>query len=395
MMAAASSLARRGGFAALGVAIVLAARALGGLGGPGQPAPWPQPGPAARPGPAPAPSPLVDPAEIYSGGVPRDAIPAIDRPRFVPASRARSLSPEEPVLAVTVNGEARAYPLRVLLWHEVVNDVVGGVPVVVTYCPLCNTGIAWERPEVGGEVLDFGTSGRLYRSNLVMYDRQTGSLWPQLMGQAVVGPLAGTRLDLVPAQILAWADWRSANREGLVLSSRTGFARPYGTSPYWGYDRSAYPFLYNGPDDRRLHALARVLGVRVAGDAVAFPYRTLRRAAREGSIAVNVRVGGRPVVVLWKAGTRSVLDTADVGEGRDVGAAAAFLRVAGGRTLTFRSRGAGFVDRETGSRWGLTGRATAGPLAGRQLRPAPAFDSLWFAWAAFHPATRIFRPARP
>ena len=135
------------------------------------------------------PSPLVNPDDIIPGGPPPDGIPPIDHPKFLPAADVHFLDPREPVIALDINGDARAYPAQILVWHEIVNDTIGGVPVAVTYCPLCNTGIAFKRPTINGQLLDFGTSGKLYRSNLVMYDRETGSLWPQVLGQAVIGPL--------------------------------------------------------------------------------------------------------------------------------------------------------------------------------------------------------------
>jgi hypothetical protein len=152
------------------------------------------------PAPSPIEGPLVDPEEIISGGVPPDGIPPIDHPKFLGPAEVRFLSPQEPVVAVEVNGIAKAYPVRILMWHEIVNDDFAGVPVLVTYCPLCNTGIAFLRPTIDGELLDFGTSGKLYRSNLVMYDRQTNSYWPQALGQAVVGPLLGEELESIPTR---------------------------------------------------------------------------------------------------------------------------------------------------------------------------------------------------
>src|SRR5262245_11535582 len=174
---------------------------------------------------------LVPLDEIISGGPPPDGIPAIDRPAFVkPAEAAAWLVPKEPVLALEVKGDSRAYPLQILMWHEIVNDVVGGVPVTVTFCPLCNSGIVFERV-VDGITLDFGTSGKLYKSDLVMYDRQTHSLWPQMEGRAIVGARAGTRLTLVPANTLSFEEWRAMYPNGKVLSRDTGHHRAYGPTP--------------------------------------------------------------------------------------------------------------------------------------------------------------------
>jgi hypothetical protein len=178
-----------------------------------------------------APAPLVDPARIIPGGPPPDGIPPIDHPSFQPAGSVSWLAPPEPVAAVQASGQARAYPLAILAWHEIVNDTVGGVPVAVSYCPLCNTAITWRRPLVDGAVTTFGTSGKLYQSNLVMDDRATRSLWPQALGQAVVGPLTGQRLAGVPTQIVSWAGFRAGFPGGRVLSRDTGFGRPTGTTP--------------------------------------------------------------------------------------------------------------------------------------------------------------------
>ena len=335
--------------------------------------------------------PLVDPGEIISGGVPPDGIPPIDDPRFMEPEHVRFLSHQEPIVAVEVNGIAKAYPIRILMWHEIVNDDFDGVPVVVTYCPLCNTGIAFLRPTIEGELLDFGTSGKLYRSNLVMYDRQTNSYWPQALGQAVVGPLLGEELESVPTRLLSWADWRQAHPDGLVLTTRTGHRRDYGSNPYVGYENDE-PFLFVGEPDPRLRATEHVLGV-AGTETIAFPYSELERLSSEGQTAVQLTVGGRRLVVLWKAGTVSALDAARIPMSADVGAAAAYEPRVGTRWLTFAVRDGTFVDEQTDSTWTIAGEAIDGPLDGRRLEPAIALDSFWFTWAAFHPETTIFRAA--
>jgi hypothetical protein len=336
--------------------------------------------------------PLVDPEEIVAGGVPPDGIPPIDDPRFLEPARVRFLAPQEPVVSVEVNAIAKAYPVRILMWHEIVNDDFDGVPVVVTYCPLCNTGIAFLRPIIHGELLDFGTSGKLYRSNLVMYDRQTNSFWPQALGQAVVGPLLGEELEPVPTRLLSWADWRQAHPDGLVLSTRTGHRRDYGSNPYEGYEDAERPFLFAGEPDPRLPPTEHVLGVSDTA-TIAFPYSELERLSSEGVTAVHRTVGGKRLVVLWKAGTVSALDAAQIPMSADVGAAAAYEPRVGTRRLTFVVREGTFVDEQTGSTWSIAGEAIDGPLDGRRLEVAVALDSFWFAWAAFHPETAIYRAA--
>jgi len=337
------------------------------------------------------PSPLIDPDRIIDGGPAPDGIPPIDHPEFLAARAVRFLDEREPVLAVEVRGRAKAYPLRILMWHEIVNDAVGGVPVTVTYCPLCNTGVAFRRPVIGGKLLDFGTSGKLYNSNLLMYDRQTRSYWSQALGQAVVGELAGAKLRLVPALIVSWRDWLASHPDGLVLSTNTGFARDYGRNPYVGYVHASRPFLYDGDVDPRLPAMEYVLGVAMGTEIEAFPFSELSRRATAGVAVAADSVGGRSVVVFWARGTLSALDASDIPASEDVGAAAAFLPVLDGRSLTFTTGPEGITDTRTGSRWNIEGRAVGGQLAGRRLEPAVAINGFWFDWAAFHPDTRIFR----
>lgn len=344
----------------------------------------------AAPTPQDEPSALIDPDEIISGGPPPDGIPPIDEPSFLRVPEVDYLEPQEPVIAVEVHDIAKAYPIRILMWHEIVNDDFADTPVVVTYCPLCNTGIAFERPTVDGELLDFGTSGKLYNSNLVMYDRQTESYWPQATGQAVMGPLIGTQLDFVPARILSWSDWADAHPEGLVLSTETGHRRDYGTNPYVGYDDTDDPFLFRGEVDPRLPATEHVLGIAGDDDVIAFPYSELARLGVDGSTVVQGTFGGQRLVVFWMAGTVSALDASQIPESQDVGAAAAYVPVVEGRRLTFSVQDGEVVDGETGSRWAITGRAVEGPLAGAQLEVAVAIDSFWFDWAAFHPETTVY-----
>jgi hypothetical protein len=334
----------------------------------------------------------VDTELIISGGPPPDGIPPIDDPRFIDPTEVRGLVAQEPVISVELDGEAKAYPIRILMWHEIVNDEIGGEPVSVTYCPLCNTGVAFRRPFIDGELLDFGTSGRLLHSNLVMYDRQTGTYWSQATLEAIVGPLAGRQLEFLPAQIVSWGDWRAAHPTGRVLSQDTGFDRPYGQNPYQGYDspRNDDPFLFPGDPDPRLRATTRVLGVNAGGSPIAFPYDEISRFAVDGFSAVQTGVGAQDVVVFWKQGTASALDQPEIAASRDVGSATAYEPRSGDLLLHFEATSAGFVDDETKSSWDVFGRAVAGPLRGEELRALPAVDHFWFSWAAFFPDTEIY-----
>jgi hypothetical protein len=329
----------------------------------------------------------VDLAEIESGGPPKDGIPAIDRPRFVSARVARGwLKPREPVIVVRLARDARAYPLQILMFHEIVNDVVAGVPVAVTFCPLCNASFVFDR-RVAGRMLDFGTTGRLRFSDLVMYDRQTESWWQQFTGKGIVGRYAGTELARLPSEIVAFEDYAAAYPGGLVLSRETGFARPYGRNPYAGYDRiDQSPFLFTATPDRRLPPMERVLSVSVAGKHRIYPLTLLEKQP-----VLNRELASVPYVVFAKAGMASPLDSERIAEGRPIPAATAFDRRLEGRTLQFESRGGRSVDTATGSEWNLLGEAIAGPLKGRRLAQLDSGVHFAFAWLAFNPASEIVR----
>ncbi len=330
------------------------------------------------------PTPLVDVDRLISGGPPPDGIPAIDEPRFTTADQVDFLAESEPVLALDLDGIARAYPVQVVIWHEIVNDTVGGTPLAVTYCPLCNSALAFDR-RAAGRVLTFGVSGRLYNSDLVMFDRQTKSLWPQLEGRAVAGVLTGTELAAITVQTVPWGVWRDAHPRGQVLTRDTGYDRDYGRNPYVGYDQpDTDPFLLDVEADDRLPAKTRVVGLGEGAAAVAVVTSELQDdGVRE------VTVDSSPVVLLALPGLASALDTAEVADGRDVGVTGAFSPVVNGQRVTFRRVEAGFVDDQTGSAWSVLGRATSGPLAGTQLDRVRHVDTFWFAWVLFQPDTDL------
>jgi hypothetical protein len=328
------------------------------------------------------PEPLVAEDDLLAGGPPPDGIPPVDEPRFLDVGEVDFLADSEPVLAVEVGGEARAYPVQIMIWHEIVNDRFGDVPVSVTYCPLCNTAVAFDRRS-GDRVLTFSTSGMLYRSALVMYDRQTESLWSHFDGTAIAGTMTGTELTTLPVATVSWKDWREAHPDGLVLSRDTGEERPYGENPYPGYDDvESDPFLFDGEVDGRLAAKERVVGFGLDDR----PTAILHSALAERGV-LEVEVAGRPAVAWSLPGTASALDTFEVADGRDVGATGVFLTEVDGRVLRFRRDGEGFVDEATGSRWSVLGVAEAGPLMGARLEPVEHVDTFWFAWAAFSPDT--------
>lgn len=330
------------------------------------------------------PKPLVDPSEIISGGPPPDGIPPIDDPQFVKAADAGWLDDREPVVVVEVGEAVRAYPVQILTWHEIVNDALGGIPVTVSYCPLCNSAVVFNR-RAGERTFDFGTSGSLYRSSLVMYDRQTESLWSHFTGQAIAGVLTGTRLELLPASMVSFAEWKGAHPTGWVLSRDTGHERDYGRNPYEGYDEpKRRPFFFSDSLDERLLPKERVVGVRDGKQSVAV---LLSHLKEEG--VVEVSLGGEELVVLYKTGLASALDTRPIEEGKDVGQTGVFSRVISGRTLTFVPSDGEFRDLETGTLWSILGKATAGFLNGRALFPREHLDTFWFVWAAFRPETKV------
>jgi uncharacterized protein DUF3179 len=248
--------------------------------------------------------------EILSGGPPRDGIPSIDDPKFEPASSASRYADREPVIVLDVDGVARAYPLSVLTWHEIVNDVIADRPVAVTYCPLCNASIVFDRRH-GERVLAFGTTGLLRNSDLVMYDRQTESWWQQFTGEGIVGTLAGTELTMIPSRVVSFAAFKAMHPEGEVLVPGDPAARPYGRNPYADYDTRAGPFeLFKGDLPEEIDPMVRVVVVR-RGDAITAV--TLPHLRDAGEIeADGIRLG-------WRDGVASALDTGEIAKGRDVG----------------------------------------------------------------------------
>jgi hypothetical protein len=316
----------------------------------------------------------------------RDGIPAIDDPQFISPEEAGAwLADNEPVIAFEWHGDARAYPLQIMTYHEIVNDVVGELPVTVTFCPLCNSAIVFDR-DLNGTVYDFGTSGWLRNSDLVMYDRQTESLWQQFTGQGIVGELAGAQLEYLPVSIVSFADFKAAYPEGMVLSRETGYQRPYGQNPYPGYDAVGQnPFAFVGVPDGRLAAMERVIAVSLDEVDVAYPLSVLFEAG-----TINDTQSGQDLAIFHAGGTASALDSSLIALGADVGATGVFDPNLNGQKLTFVKEDGAIKDEQTGSSWNIFGQATSGPLAGESLRPLIHGDYFWFAWAAFRPDTIIY-----
>lgn len=246
--------------------------------------------------------------EIMSGGPPKDGIPSIDEPQFQPVADETEVKPNEPVIGLEIGGDARAYPLRILMWHEIVNDTVGGEPVAVTYCPLCNSAVVFERV-VKGETTTFGTTGKLRNSDLVMYDRLTESWWQQFTGQAIVGEMTGTQLEILPARLESLAQFRERHPDGRILVPNNPNFRNYGRNPYAGYDSSARPFLFRGDLPEDINPMVRVVMVRT--DTPTIVSLDLLRE--------HERIEAGDVKISWRPGQASALDDSSVAGGRDVG----------------------------------------------------------------------------
>ena len=357
------------------------------------------------------PSSTIDIDEILSGGPPPDGIPPIDDPVYESFDAAAEwLVDDSPVMVVRGETETKVFPLAIMTWHEIVNDTLDGRPIVITYCPLCNSGLAFSS-EIDGQVLDFGTSGRLWRSNLVMYDRQYGNLWTQFTGASIVGErFLGQELDRLPTTLEGFAEARANDPDAAVLSRDTGHSRNYGRNPYTGYDAADNdPFLFRDETDARFPAMTRVVGFP-DGDGTA----VLLDRAREDRV-VAFEDEDHPVTLWWIPGQASALDTGSIDDGRDVGQTAAFIPVVDDRELTFEpvdgDAGAGpgagpgadggaegdegaivrFRDTETGSGWSFAGRAIEGELEGAALQAVSIDDTFWFVWAVFKPDTDIIR----
>lgn len=277
--------------------------------------------------------PLVPLQMIQSGGPPRDGIPALTRPGFVSAGEAEFLEPADRVLGVNLNGITRAYPIKILNYHEIVNDRFGEVTVIVTFCPLCGTGIVFEGSFEGVEQT-FGVSGLLYNSDVLMYDHQTESLWSQIAGQAIAGPRKGTRLERLPVRHTTWDDWRSRHPDTQVLSIETGYNRNYYRDPYRGYGSSSEVYFPVSHHDDRYSAKELVIGLEIDGQFKAYPFTELPK----GSDNVFDHHAGHDVVVEY--------------------------------------------DRDD-----LSGR-----VLDSQGREIPTFVAFWFAWVAFHPNTAVYEP---
>jgi hypothetical protein len=318
-------------------------------------------------------SSIVPLDQIVTGGPPPDGIPSIDKPKFISVQEAdRNLEDSELVLGLNINGDVRAYPLQIMVWHEIVNDKVGNTPVAVTYCPLCFTNQVFNRTMNDGKILEFGTSGKLYNSNLVMYDRTTKSLWSQAMAQGIVGKFAGIKLERIPFDVIYWKEWKQLYPESNVLSTDTGSSRPYGADPYGDYYTNGdVLFPVSGGDDR-LGLKEVVIGFEKEGQHKAYKLQEI-----EDKKVINDQVNGKPVVIfsLYPFMVRS------------------YDPVVEGQILEFNYniKGINFVDKQTSSLWNFEGKAISGQMKGKQLTRLPFDEGFWFEWVAFHPETELYQ----
>jgi Protein of unknown function (DUF3179) len=318
---------------------------------------------------------------------PWDSIPAIDHPRFLSATNVRFIRPDEPVVALDWLGADRAYPIQVLSYHEIVNDEVAGRPIAITFCPLCNSAVAFSR-RVDGRTLTFAVTGQLNYGNLVMFDRETVSQWRQLEGVAISGRYKGTRLVQIPVQMVAFGEWRAAHPHGLVMRLPVGSPFHYGVDPYHGYglDPTQQSVVVRGQiTDPRLPPKWRVLGVATSHGSVAFPMPTGGSAA----VVETARLEGLRLAAFFRYGVAQPELNYELSTSPKGWSGSVWIARLDGLDLRLVERRGRFVDATTRSVFDLFGRGISGPLAGRQLRAAPQVTSFWFAWAAFHPHTSV------
>ena len=322
-------------------------------------------------------SSIVPLDQIVSGGPPPDGIPSIDKPKFISIQEAdKYLEDSELVLGLNINGDIRAYPLQILVWHEIVNDKVGDIPVAVTYCPLCFTNQVFNSTIVDDKgkavILEFGTSGKLYNSNLVMYDRTTKSLWSQAMAQGIVGKLAGVKLERIPFDVAYWKEWEQLYPESKVLSKDTGSTRPYGADPYGDYYTNGDVLFPVSNSDDRLGLKEIIIGFENNGQ-----YKAYKLQEVENKKVINDQVNGKPIT-LFSLHPFMVR---------------AYDPVVDGQTLEFsyNTKDQNFVDKLTSSLWNFEGKAISGQMKGKQLTRLPFDEGFWFEWVAFHPKTELYK----
>jgi hypothetical protein len=315
---------------------------------------------------------------IQSGGPPKDGIPPIDRPKYVSAAEAEKfLKSDDIVFGLVYQAVVRAYPQKILVWHEIVNDEVKGEKIAITYCPLTGSAVGFRGRFRDGTMLTFGTSGKLVNSNLLMYDRQTDSQWPQILGMAIDGTSKGTVLEEIPLAWTHWPRWRQRHPDTVVLSTDTGYFRSYGRDPYGSYDKSGSYYDSGEPlfpvmaKDGRFNPKDVVIGAKANGQQMAIHKQTL--CARK---LTNTSLAGRLLAAFYDP---------------DLDVARVFVRQVDGKPINFRAEKGRIVDKLTGSFWTADGRSIEGKMSGRQLKQHASYDVMWFAWYAFFPETRFVK----
>jgi len=329
----------------------------------------------------------IDFNELMAGGPPKDGIPAILNPKFISIKAASDwLDWKEPVISFVSGEKAKAYPLQILIWHEIVNDKLNNIPILVTFCPLCYSSLVYDR-RVRGVELGFGVSGLLRNSDLVMYDMYSESFWQQFTGEAIVGDMVGDTLKLLHSQIISFKQFSEAYPNGKILSRETGYNRKYGSNPYRGYDDiDQTPFMYKGPEDDRLPANEKVIGVKLGEFSKAYPYEITSSLK-----VINDNINNTPIVIFHDGGAVSALDARRISDSKESGSTAVFNPSVGGKHLTFKYNDNKFLDNQTNSVWDITGKALSGKLKGSRLEPILHGDYFAFAWFAFMPHTQIFK----
>lgn len=328
----------------------------------------------------------IDLDELIDGGPGKDGIPSVDNPAFVSQEEASNwIEPKEPVIALEIEGEARAYPIQILIWHEIANDELGGVPIAVTFCPLCYSAIVFDR-RIEGEVHEFRVSGMLRHSDMIMYDLKTESLWQQFSGEALVGDYTGKELNIIPSQLISFQQFKNSYPDAQVLSRETGHRRNYGENPYAGYDDiDNTPFLLDRDElTDKLPPMEKVIGVRAGEFTRGYPYSvTLEKHV------IHDEINDEPIVIFHLDGMASAMDNRRIHQSRDDGATGVFSPVVVGEKLEFTWADGNVMDKQTESTWNISGKATSGPLEGEQLETKTFGDYFAFAWMVFYPDTEI------
>jgi hypothetical protein len=319
--------------------------------------------------------------KIVSGGPPQDGIPSIDSPKFQSVQEAdKILEDSEFVLGLNINGDIRVYPLQILVWHEIVNDVVGGKPIAVTYCPLCFTNQVFNRTLIDGNIVEFGTSGKLYNSNLVMYDRKSNSLWSQALGEGIVGDYSGIKLEKIPFDITYWKEWKKLYPESKVLSRDTGSVRPYGADPYGNYYTNDLILFPLANDDKRLGLKEIVIGLEDENQYKAYKLKDI-----ETNKVINDVIGEDKKIALVSL-QPFMVRVFDRGIDDNVNDEGKKIIV----DLFYNETNNTLIDRVTDSELNFDGKFINGQLQDKQLKRLAMDQGFWFEWAAFHPETEVF-----